>query len=161
MVLIKILPYSFFDWCEGMPLGAWLKQAMWGFAIVETIHIMALAVLLGTMVVVDLRLLGLGLKRMPTEELDRLLSPWFWTSFLTMVVSGVCLFSGEAVRLSKSEPFAYKMAFVLIAIAVHLTIHKKVIARGVDGAALGKIAACVSLICWLGIALAGRAIAFL
>ena len=78
MVLIKILPYSFFDWCESMPLGAWLKQAMWGFAIVETVHIMALAVLLGTMVVVDLRLLGLGLKRMPTEELDRLLRPWFW-----------------------------------------------------------------------------------
>jgi hypothetical protein len=161
MVLLKILPYSFFDWCETMPLGAWLKQSMWGFAIVETIHIMALAVLLGTMMVVDLRLLGLGLKRMPAEELERLLRPWFWGSFLTMIVSGSFLFSAEAVRLSKSGPFAYKMVFVLIAVMVQVTIHKNVIARGVDGAALGKIAACVSLICWLGIALAGRAIAFL
>jgi hypothetical protein len=161
MVLLKILPYSFFNWCENMPLGNWVKQTMWGFAIIETIHIMALAVLLGTMVVVDLRLLGLGLKRMPTEELDHLLSPWFWASFFTMIVSGLCLFSGEAVRLSKSGPFAYKMAFVLLAVVVHLTIHKTVIARGLDGAALGKVAAYLSLICWLGIALAGRAIAFL
>jgi hypothetical protein len=98
---------------------------------------------------------------MPTEELDRLLSPWFWTSFLTMIVSGLCLFSGEAVRLSKSGPFAYKMTFVLLAVVVHLTIHKRVIARGVAGAAMGKVAAYLSLICWLGIALAGRAIAFL
>ena len=98
MVLLKILPYSFFDWCENMPLGNWVKQTMWGFAIIETIHIMALAVLLGTMVVVDLRLLGLGLKRMPTEELDRLLSPWFWTSFFTMIVSGLCLFSLNAIQ---------------------------------------------------------------
>jgi uncharacterized protein DUF6644 len=161
MSLSKILPYSFFDWCESTPLGDWLKQAMWGFAIIETIHIMALAVLLGTMVVVDLRLLGLGLKRMPAEELDRLLSPWFWTSFFTMIVSGLCLFTGEAVRLGTSGPFAYKMALVLLAVTVHLTIHRRAIARGVHGAALGKAAAYLSLICWLGIALAGRAIAFL
>jgi hypothetical protein len=161
MELLRVLPYSFFDWCEATPLGLWLKQAMWGFATVETIHIMALAVLLGTMVVVDLRLLGIGLKQMPTAELSGLLAPWFWTSLVTMLVSGICLFSGEAVRLSKSGPFAYKMIFLLLAVLVHLTIHRKAIASGLDGAALGKAAASLSLICWLGIALAGRAIAFL
>lgn len=161
MLLSKILPYSFFDWCESTALGYWVKQTMWGFAIIETIHIMALAVLLGTMVVVDLRLLGFGLIKMKTGELDRLLKPWFWTSFFTMIVSGLCLFSGEAIRLGKSAPFAYKMLFVLLAVGVHLTIHKKAIARGVDGASLGKAAAYLSLVCWLGIALAGRAIAFL
>lgn len=161
MLLSKFLPYSFFDWCESTALGDWVKQTMWGFAIIETVHIMALAVLLGTMVVVDLRLLGLGLIKMKPEELDRLLKPWFWTSFFTMIVSGLCLFSGEAVRLGKSGPFAYKMLFVLLAVIVHLTIHKKAIAQGVDGAALSKTAAYLSLVCWLGIALAGRAIAFL
>ncbi len=161
MLLSKILPYSVFDWCESTPLGSWLQQAMWGFAIIETIHIMALAVLLGSMVVIDLRLLDLGLKKIPMGELDRLLSPWFWGSFLTMIVSGLCLFSGEAVRLSHSGPFAYKMMLVLLAVTVHLTIHKRVIARGIDGALAGRAAAYLSLVCWLGIALAGRAIAFL
>ena len=161
MTLSRILPYSFFDWCEGSALGFWLKQAMWGFATIETVHIMALAVLLGSMVVVDLRLLGLGLKRMPTAELAGLLAPWFWTSLVTMIVSGTCLFVGEAVRLSTSGPFAYKMLFLLLAVIVHLSIHRKAIASGLDGAALGKAAASLSLMCWLGIALAGRAIAFL
>jgi hypothetical protein len=161
MQLISILPSAFFEWCEGTALGAWLQQAMWGFATIETIHIMALAVLLGTMIVVDLRLLGLGLKQMPTAELSGLLAPWFWTSLVTMFVTGACLFAGEAVRLSKSGPFAYKMLFLLIAIAVHLSIHRKAVAAELDGLALGKAAAWLSIVCWLGIALAGRAIAFL
>lgn len=161
MTLLSFLPYSFFDWCEATPLGLWLKQAMWGFASIETVHIMALAVLLGAMAVVDLRLLGLGLKRLPAAELSGLLAPWFWTSLVTMIVSGSCLFVGEAVRLSTSGPFTFKMLFLLMAVIVHLTIHRKAVASGLDGAALGKAAAALSLICWLGIALAGRAIAFL
>jgi hypothetical protein len=161
MRLLNILPYSFFDWCESMPLGNFVKQAMWAFATIETVHIMALTVLLGTMVVIDLRLLGIGLKRMPATELAGLLSPWFWASFVTMIVSGICLFAAEAVHLSTSGSFAYKMMFVLLAVAVHLTIHRRVIANGEDGAWMGKAAACLSLICWLGIGLAGRAIAFL
>src|ERR1019366_3232316 len=161
MRLLGILPYPFFEWCENTALGTWLHQAMGGFATIETIHIMALAVLLGTMVVVDLRLLGLGLKKMPTAELSGLLAPWFWTSLATMIVSGSCLFAGEAVRLSKSGPFAYKMLFLVTALVIHLTIHRRAIASGFDGLALSKTAAWLSIACWLGIALAGRAIAFL
>lgn len=159
MMLLHILPYSFFDWCEATPIGFWLKQAMWGFATIETIHIMALAVLLGTMVVIDLRLLDLGLRQMPVAELSSILTPWFWSSLAVMVASGACLFLGEAVRLAKSGPFAYKMLFLLIAILVHITIHRRAVAG--RSANFAKVAACVSLACWLGIALAGRAIAFL
>jgi hypothetical protein len=160
MALAKILPYSFFDWCEATVLGLWLKQAMWAFASIETVHIMALAVLLGTTIVVDLRLLGLGLKWMPAAELSVLLAPWFWSALVTMIVSGACLFAGEAVRLATSVPFGVKMLFLLTAIVVHITIHRKAITLGTENA-LGKIAAYASLTCWLGIALAGRAIAFL
>lgn len=143
-----------------MPVGNYIRRATWIFAIVETVHIMALAVLLGTMVVVDLRLMGLGMKRQSARELSEILGPWFWTSFVTMIITGVCLFSSEAVRLSQSGPFAFKMMFLLLALTVHLTIHRAVIANGVEGAMLGKVAACLSLFCWFGIALAGRAIAF-
>ena len=159
MILLHILPYSFFDWCEATPIGFWLKQAMWGFATIETIHIMALAVLLGTMVVIDLRLLNLGLRQMPVRELSTILAPWFWASLAVMVISGLCLFLGEAVRLAKSGPFAYKMLFLFIAIVVHSTIHRRAVAG--NGANIAKFAAYLSLACWLGIALAGRAIAFL
>jgi len=144
-----------------MPPGLWIRDATWGFAVIETLHIMALAVLLGSMLIVDLRLMGLGMTRQPVAELAGLLIPWFWASFFTMIATGICLFASEAVRLSQSGPFAYKMMFLFVAIAVHLTIHRKAIANGVEGAALGKAAAWLSMFCWLGIALAGRAIAFL
>ena len=160
-MLLTFLPYGFFLWCENTGLGAWLKGTTWGFAVIETVHIMALAVLLGAMLVIDLRLMGLGLKRQSTMELAGLLKPWFWGSFLTMVASGICLFVSEAVRLSKSGPFAYKMLFLALAVTIYLTIHRTAIARGGEGAALGKTAAWLSLFSWLGIALAGRAIAFL
>jgi hypothetical protein len=144
-----------------MPPGLWIRDATWGFAVIETLHIMALAVLLGSMLIVDLRLMGLGMTRQPVAELAGLLIPWFWASFFTMIATGICLFASEAVRLSQSGPFAYKMMFLFVAVAVHLTIHRKAIANGVEGAALGKAAAWLSMFCWLGIALAGRAIAFL
>jgi hypothetical protein len=161
MTLSSIVPYAFFEWCENTALGIWLQQAMWGFAIIETIHIMALAVLLGTMVVVDLRLLGFGLKKMTAYELSGLLAPWFWTSLAIMIVSGGCLFTGEAIKLGKSAPFAYKMLFLVTALVIHLTLHRRAIASGLDGLLLSKTAAWLSMACWLGIALAGRAIAFL
>src|ERR1700694_3872716 len=122
MHLLNILPPSFFEWCENMPPGLWIREATWGFAVIETLHIMALAVLLGSMLIVDLRLMGLGMTRQPAAELAGLLSPWFWVSFFTMVAMGICLFASEAVRLSQSVPFAYKMIFLLVAVAVHITI---------------------------------------
>jgi hypothetical protein len=158
-MLLTFVPSGFFDWCESTPLALWLKGAMWGFAVIETAHIMALAVLLGTMLVIDLRLMGLGLKRQSIAEVAGLLRPWFWGSLAAMFASGICLFVSEASRLSKSGPFAYKMLFLLLAVTIYLTIHKRAIAQG--GAALSKAAACLSLISWLAIALAGRAIAFL
>ena len=161
MNLLEILPTSFFRWWENMPVGHYIRGTTWVFAIVETVHIMALAVLLGTRVVVDLRLMGLGMKKQSTAELSEILRPWFWTSLVTMIVTGVCLFASEAVRLSHSEPFAFKMIFLLLAITVHMTIHRKVISNGVEGAPLDKVVAGLSLLCWFAIALAGRAIPFL
>jgi len=60
MDFLHVLPIAFFRWCEHVWPGTWLKQADWAFAIIETIHIMVLAVLLGAISVIDLRLLGFG-----------------------------------------------------------------------------------------------------
>src|SRR5260370_15327909 len=108
-MLQTFLPYAFFNWCENTWLAILLKKATWGFAVIETVHIMALAVLLGAMLVIDLRLMGLGLKRQSTVELAGLLRPWFWGALVTMMASGICLFISEALRLRTSGPFAYKM----------------------------------------------------
>ena len=161
MQILNVLPVSFFQWCEQMPVGHYIREATWIFAIIETIHIMALAVLLGTRVVVALRLMGIAMMKHSARELSDFLDPWFWTSFAVMIITGACLFASEAVRLSQSGPFAFKMMLLLSAMAVHLTLHRKATADEVQSAILSKMAAGLSLFCWFGIALAGRAIAFL
>jgi uncharacterized membrane protein len=162
MQLLNFLPVSFFSWCENVPPGLWIRNAKWAFAIIETVHIMALTVLLGTLIVVDLRLLGFGMRRQSAAYLARLLAPWTWSALLTMVVTGIGLFASEANRLSQSGPFAFKMLLLVLAVGTHFTIHSRVTRNGITSSAgIAKAAACLSIALWLGVALAGRAIPFL
>jgi len=142
--------------------GSWFKNARWFFAVDETFHIMALGMLIGTLVIVDLRLLGLGMRRQSVAELAGYLAPWTLLGVALMIVTGVPLFMSEAVKLSRSSPFFYKMIFLFCAVTLHFTLHRKAITSSTrQDSRLGKLAASLSLICWLGVALAGRAIAFL
>ncbi len=162
MTFGRIIPSWFFFLCENSLPGSWFKNARWFFAIDETFHIMALGMLIGTLVIVDLRLLGFGMRRQSVSELAKYLAPWTLLGVALMIVTGVPLFMSEAVKLSRSSPFFYKMIFLVCAITLHSTLHRKAITSSTrQDSGLGKLAASLSLICWLGVALAGRAIAFL
>jgi hypothetical protein len=158
----RIFPGWFFSLCEYTLPGSWFKNARWFFAIDETFHIMALGMLIGTLVIVDLRLLGFGMRRQTVPELAKYLAPWTLLGVALMIITGIPLFMSEAVKLSRSSPFFYKMIFLICALTLHFTLHRKATASSArQGSGLGKLAALLSLICWLGVALAGRAIAFL
>jgi hypothetical protein len=158
----RILPSWFFFLCENSLPGSWFKNARWFFAVDETFHIMALGMLIGTLVIVDLRLLGFGMRRQSVSELASYLAPWTLLGVALMIITGVPLFMSEAVKLSRSSPFFYKMIFLFCAVTLHFTLHRKAITSStIQDSGLGKLAASLSLICWLGVALAGRAIAFL
>jgi len=161
MRLIQFVPLSFFRWCEQKGLGHLIQSGRWEFAIIETIHIMALAVLLGTIIATDLRLVGLGMRGQSSAELLRQFAPWTWSSFSIMVASGICLFLSEAVRLSRSSPFFYKMVLVVVAVVVQLAITRKAAVSDPRNRGFSKLVGSLSLVCWLSIALAGRLIAFL
>jgi hypothetical protein len=157
MVLVRFIPASFFTWCEATSIGHAIRQATWGFAVIETFHIMTLAVFLGTIVVVDMRLLGFGLRRRSAAQLATELAPWNWTSMALMIVTGVLLFLSEANRLSGNAPFFIKMVFLSLGMLIHFTIFRKATR---DEGWLGRLTGSISLICWFGVAFAGRAIAF-
>ena len=166
MTFGRFLPNWFFALCESSWPGSWFKHSQWMFAIDETFHIMALGMLIGTLVIVDLRLLGLGMRRQSVSQLAGYLAPWTLLGVVLMIITGVPLFMSEAVRLGKSSPFLFKMIFLFCALTLHFTLHRKAIASSASqgtsqGSGLGKLAACLSLMCWLCVALAGRAIAFL
>jgi hypothetical protein len=160
--IVYFLPYAFFDSCEKTFIGSSISGSKFAFAIIETIHIMGLTVLLGTILAVDMSLLGFGRHWSSPSELTQDLWRWTWGSLVLMISTGIPLFLSEATRMSRSTPLYYKMLFLILAVVTHLTLHRKATKPGSDtGAWWNKAAACVSLMCWFGVALAGRAIAFL
>jgi hypothetical protein len=151
------LPASFFQWCITTRLGMWVSKSLWGFAILETFHIIGLTILLGTIFVINLTVLGVG-ARQPAAQLARELAPWTIAGLLLMIGSGVPMFMSAAVGYGSSVPLLIKLMLLVSAIALQLTIHK--VPHMYDGTRSGKLAACLSLVCWFGVAYAGRAISF-
>jgi hypothetical protein len=152
-----ILPRAFFQWCLKTSLAQAVSHSMWGFAVLETVHIIGLVLVLGSILVINLRMLGFGVKQ-PVASLTRDVAPWGLAGFLLMLGSGIPMFMSAAVTYSGSLPFLIKMILLLSGIALQIAIYRVSMRR--EGSISGRLAACFSLICWFGVAYAGRAIAF-
>lgn len=157
---MPLLP--FFQWCDASWLGATIRASTFAFALIECFHLLGMVCLLGSVVVVDLRLLGLGMRRQPVARLASALQPVTLTGMATMIISGVMLFSSEALKCYDNAAFPWKMLFLLLGLITWFTIHRRVTRLDDDriGPVRGKLVGGLSLILWFGVALAGRAIAF-
>jgi hypothetical protein len=152
-----ILPRAFFQWCLKTPFAQAISHSMWGFAVLETVHIIGLVLVLGSVFVINLRMLGFGVKQ-PVVSLTKEVAPWGLAGFLLMLASGVPMFMSAAVAYSGSLPFLIKMILLSSGIVLQLAIYR--VFRKREGSLPGRLAACLSLLCWFGVAYAGRAIAF-
>ena len=146
---------TFCQWLEKTPVADMVNGTEWMFPVVESIHIIGLTLLIGTIVIVDLRLLGLGMQRWTPSELARRLAPYTRLGLCVMLTTGPIMFSADAVRCYYNDAFHFKMIILALALLVHFTIYRKAAAS--NG---GKAAACLSLALWIGVVLGGRAIAF-
>lgn len=158
---MSLLPV--FQWLAHSAFGVLMQESKWAFAIVEMVHLLALALLGGAVLIVDLGLLGLGLRRQPIGHIARELTPLFASSLVVMAVSGVVLLSEEALKCYYSPAFRAKMALLLLAVLFSITLHRSVIRSSITTQVNWKrrAAAVISLLLWLGVGLAGRAIGFL
>jgi len=154
--MYRILPQSFFEWCAATAIGKFIAASVWTMPILETFHIMGLVFLLGAAFTVNLTVLGVGV-RVPSERLARQLFPWALGGLLIAILTGIPMFLSAAPLYGKSGPFAIKMSLLVSAIVLQLTVHT---VKGMYGSTGGRIIACLTLVCWFGIAYAGRAIAF-
>lgn len=156
--------------CESIESNAWSQafaaDLFWHPAI-ETLHLIGLAGLVGSISLFDLRLLGLSLRHVPVELLGRRVLPWTWAAFVLAVVSGAMIFSSTAQSLCFNT--AIRTKFLLIGLAgvnmaaFHLTAYRSVQDWGAPGRGTpvqAKLAGACSLVFWLGVLLAGRWIAF-
>ena len=151
-----ILPDAFFRWCSSTWVGMYIAHSVWTMPILETFHIMGLAVLLGAAFTLNLTVLGVGI-RVPGSTLARQLFPWALGGLLVALTTGIPMFLSAASLYGHSGPFAIKMTLLVSAIVFQVSMHN---VRGLYSSTAGRIAACISLVCWFGTAYAGRAIAF-
>ena len=152
----------FFHSLEATTIGTVVRQSLWLFPVIECLHLLALALLGGTVLAVDMRLLGLGLKSQPSSELLRKLQPFMIGALATSIVTGVLMFLSEAIKCYFSPPFWYKMALLLLASLFAFTVRRWVALAepGRFEAGLVKLTAVVSMGLWFGVGFAGRWIAF-
>ena len=149
-----------FEWLSQTHFSVALRDSTWGFAAIETVHLLALGCLGGTILVVDLRLLGIGLRKQPTAQLARDLSPVLLSSLIAMIVSGVLLMAAETMKCYYNPVFRVKMYLLLFTLAFYFVLHRHLLRSG-SSTVWSKAAAVVSLSLWFSIAFAGRLIGFI
>src|SRR6202050_1113000 len=123
---LRSLLIAFCEWCNNSFWGHGIRNSTWLFPFVEIFHLLALGVLGGTILIVNLRLMGLRFKNEPVSELARDVRPWMLGSLTVMLLSGFLLFSTEAVKMYGNWAFQFKMLFLLLAVIYTFTIHRKV-----------------------------------
>jgi uncharacterized membrane protein SirB2 len=157
---MSLLP--FFEWCEATAVGNAIRNSLWLFPVIESVHLFGLAVLGGAVLVVDLRLFGVGLRRQPVAQLARDLQPWLAGSIVVMLCTGIPLFLSESIKCYYSQAFWVKMTALPLAIAFAFTVRRKVAMANETRVRplLNKLVALVSLTLWLTVGAGGRWIGF-
>ena len=166
LLFLNIFPKSWlptFNWIEASGLGASVRDSLWSFAVIESVHLLALAVMGGAVLIVDLRLFGFGLRRQPVRQIARDAEPWLISSLAVMLLTGFPLMASLAAsKYYVNLAFQLKMVFLLLAIIFTFTIRRNVIYREDNriSPALGWIVGLVSLFLWSGVGFMGRGIGF-
>ena len=152
-------PDSFFEWLTTTPWAKAMNGPEWAFPVVESLHFMGLALSIGTIAIVDLRLLGIAMRRHSGSQLAADLHIWTWIGLAVMLITGPLMFSADAVNYHHNPAFQFKMVCLLLALMFHFTLH-----RGATRSALPwlptKLAGAVSLALWTCVVAGGRMIAF-
>lgn len=155
---------AFLEWLQGTWVGVLVAESLWGYPLLETIHSIGMAMLIGSLGLINLRVLGFK-RELPLVGTSALL-PLAWIGFTLNAVSGSLLFASDAVYFFSSWTFRVKMLFVVVAGFNAALLGQRVFRDAAGSAAVEpsggtKAMALVSLVFWFAAAGAGRLIAYL
>jgi hypothetical protein len=157
---------AFCKWLDHTTVGTAIRESIWLFPVIETLHIFGIIALVGATSILDLRLMGLTFREEPVSKLAVRFLPWAWFGFIVQVVTGLLMFSSEAVKMTLNWAFEVKMLLILTAginaAVFHFLAYKSVDKWDHDPVApmSARIAGATSILLWFGIVAAGRYIAY-
>jgi hypothetical protein len=157
---MSLLP--FFQWCYQTAIGEAIRESLWLFPLIEAFHLLGLGLIAGSVLIVDLRLLGVGLTRQPVAQLSAAVEPWLLGSLTLMFASGIPLFLSESMKCYYSFAFWVKMTSLFLVLLFTFTLRRRVTRTDptIDRPPLGRLTALISLGLWFGVAWGGRWIGF-
>lgn len=157
--MIPAILVTFFQWLATTPWAQAMVAAEWVFPVVQSFHFIGFALSIGTIAVVDLQLLGLGIRQQSAAQLLQALNPWTKLGIWVMLISGFLMFSTDPVAYHYNPSFNFKMICLMAALIFHFTLHRLVVRPGTSAVA-AKLAAVFSLGIWTAVVFGGRFIAF-
>jgi hypothetical protein len=158
---------AFCEWLEQTGVGTSIRESLWLFPIIETVHIFGIVLLVGSTSILDLRLMGLTLRDEPVSKLAWRYLPWSWAGFVLQLVTGGLLFASEATKMYGNLGFDIKMILIVVAgikaLVFNLIAYQSVGKWENDPVApfSARVAGCLSILLWFGIVAAGRWIAYI
>ncbi len=136
-----------------------LNNNEWSFPLLEIIHIVGFAVAIGTIFMVDLRLIGVGMRKMRASELAKDLAPWTLGGFAAVLISGPLIWTSDPNMYLHNYGFLFKMAALAVALVYQYTIHRKVASMD-PAVGLGAVVGILSILLWVSVVAGGLFIAF-
>jgi hypothetical protein len=161
---VSLLPFC--EWLASTQGSIALHESLYMYPLVESVHVLTLCLFVGMSVMLDLRLLGIALRRVPVSEVIDRLVPWMVAGFIVMVITGVLLFYAIPIRSYQNIFFRLKLIALVVAglnaWTFHNGIHKRVSEWDVvqKPPKRARVAGAASLALWAAIIVCGRMIAY-
>ena len=158
--------WDLLTWVDATPLAEEIRVSLWLFPALEIAHVAAIALVLGSLARVDLRLVGLTARNRSITEISREMLPWTWVGFVLATIFGVLLFVGQPIRYVEVAFFDAKIILILLA-GLNMLAFEYLTRRGVgrwDRAPTPplqvRVAGALSLAFWISVVICGRLIGF-
>ena len=157
---------AFLDWLQQTSLAVSIRDSLFVFPLLESVHVVGLALVFGTVAIVDLRLLGLASMNRSFQRLAADTLQWTWAAFVLTAITGVLMFITNATAYYQNPYFRAKVALLTLA-AVNVLVFELTTGRTVAGwdraptpPRRARLAGTLSLVIWVGVIVAGRMIGF-
>ena len=157
---------TFLEWLNSTPIPSLVLGSAWGFPIVELVHILGMTLIIGGLVILDMRLLGMSRKSLPVKVLMEHILPWLTAGFIISLLSGLTFFASDASRYWANNAFRVKLVLLVFAL-INFTVFYLRIYRNVSdwnisvrASASARVSAVLSLLMLFSILTAGRLIAY-
>jgi hypothetical protein len=157
---------GFCQWLETTWVGMGIRESQYVYPALHFVHLLSMSLMFGTILYLDLRLVGLGLTRRRVSDIAEQLLPWTWVGYALMAISGAFIFTSDSVRYYNNPFFRAKLALMVLAgvnaLVFHFTIYRTLpdwdLSPGIPARA--RVAGAISLTTWIAILVAGRAVGY-